>query len=84
MLFCRAQIIKKLHTVKPPVRDHLKCEDLLVAYRRPVVAFENRTTGDLFREEVQTSVLWKIIYCMQFLSCDVYSLMLSLRVLRIL
>ena len=34
MLFCRAQIIKKLHTVKPPVRDHLKCEDLLVAYGR--------------------------------------------------
>ena len=49
-----------------------------------VVAFENRTTGDLFREEVQTSVLWKIIYCMQFLRCDVCSFMLSLEVLRIL
>ena len=34
MLVYKAQIRKKLHTVKAPVRDHLKCEDLLVAYGR--------------------------------------------------
>lgn len=53
MLFCRAQMIKKLHTlsVKFPLRDHLKCEGLLVA-------FENRTTGNLFREEVLAHLLY--------------------------
>ena len=41
------------HTVEPPVRDHPKCEDLVVALREEV-AYENRTTGVFFREEVWT------------------------------
>lgn len=61
MLFCRAQMIKKLHTlsVKFPLRDHLKCEGLLVA-------FENRTTGNLFREEV----LAHLLFGRQFIACS--------------
>ena len=36
---------------------------------REVVAYNNRTGGGhLPRSGVGTSILWKIIYCMQFLS----------------
>ena len=55
-------------TVEPPVSDHSKCKDLVVDLRE-MVAYKNRTTWGLYREEVPgTSTLWKVIYCMQFLS----------------
>ena len=36
-----------------------------------VVAYQNRTTGGLFQEDVWTYLLYGIIYCMQFLSYDI-------------
>ena len=69
----------KLHTAfiiqsnLQAVNDHPKFKDLVVAYR-------NRTTGSPFREAVRAHpTLWKIIYCMQFLSYAMSSSMLLLK-----
>ena len=47
---------------------------------REVVAYKNQTTGGLFREEAQAHLLYgREIYCMQFLSYAMCSLMLLLK-----
>ena len=50
---------KDFKTVKPPTSKHPKCEDLVVAY-------ENRTTGGLFRVEVLTFLL----FGREFIACN--------------
>ena len=66
------------HTVEPPVSDHPKCKDLVATYWRwSLTRIEPR--GPLTWRGPGTSTLWKIIYCMQFLSYPMCSSMLSLK-----
>ena len=51
-------------TAEPLISDHLKYEDL-------VVAFENRPTGDLFRKVVRTCLLENILHAISTL-CHVW------------
>ena len=62
------------YTVEPPVSVHPKCKDLVVAYK-------NRTTGGRppTRKGSGSSTLWKIIYCIQFLSYVMCSSFLLLK-----
>ena len=62
-------------TVDTPSSDHSKCKDLAVAYGRWSFT---RIGGPLPRRGPGTSTLWKIIYCMQFLSYTMSISMLSL------
>ena len=59
---------KKIYiTVEPSVRDHPKCKDMAVAYK-------NRTTGGLFREEVRAHLLHgRYFSCMQFQSSTAHT-----------
>ena len=58
--------------IEPPVNNHPKCKDLVVAYGRPVVTYKNQTTGGhLLGRGLGTSTLWKTIYCMQVMQCVV-------------
>ena len=45
------------NTIEPPVSDHPKCKDLVVAYGR-WSAYKNRTTGRLSEEEVRVHLLY--------------------------
>ena len=66
LLYC---ILKKIFTVEPPISDHPKCKDLVVAYGRWLltrikphgVPFEKSSLHIYFLEE-------NYYYCMQFLS----------------
>ena len=40
------------YKVEPPISDHPRCKDLVVAYK-------NRTTGVFFWEDVQTRILYE-------------------------
>ena len=50
---------KDFKTVEPPTSGHPKGEDLVVAY-------ESRTTGGLFRVEVQTF----LVFGREFIACN--------------
>ena len=58
------------YTVELVVRDHPKCEDLVIVLRE-MVAYENRTTaGKSLREDVQTDtyIFRQIIVSLQAIS----------------
>ena len=64
--------------VKLRVSNHPKMQRLIGCLRE-VVTYKNQTTGGpLARIGQGTSSLWKIFYCMQFLSYTLYSSMLLL------
>ena len=66
------------YTVEPPISDHPRCKDLVVAYGRwSLTRIEPQ--GSLLRRCTDTSTLWKIIYCMQFLSYNMCSSRLILK-----
>ena len=57
-------------TVEPPVSDHPKCEDLVVAYGRwSLTRIEPQGVSP--EKSSDTSFLRKRIYCMQFPSSDI-------------
>ena len=66
------------YTVEPPMSDHPRCKDLVVAYGRWSLTRIKRQ-GSLLRRCTDTSTLWKIIYCIQFLSYNVCSSRLILK-----
>ena len=49
--------LRSVKTVEPVVSAHLKCEELVVAYLREVVAYESRTAGCLLRGEFRAYLL---------------------------
>ena len=61
------------NTVEPPVSDYPRCEDLVVAYF-------NRTTGCLFREDVRIHLLYgnSLLHMCRSVQCHVVT-----KVLRI-
>ena len=64
--------------VEPPVSDHPKCKDSVVPYGRWSLT-RIKPHEALWRRGPDTSTLWKITYCMQFLSYAMCSSMLSLK-----
>ena len=58
-----------ISTVEPPVSDHSKFEDLVLAYGRQSRTSIQPEVGSLSRYP-NTSTFWKKIHCMQFSSYD--------------
>ena len=67
-------------TVEPPVSDHQKCKDRWSLTGGGCLQ-ESKYRVFLPRRGPGTSALWEIIYCMQCLSKDMCSSMLSLNFL---
>ena len=70
------------NTAKPPVNDHPKFKGLVVAYGR-VIAYDKGNTRGIFLEEDRAQYIFKELR-MQFLSHDMCTFMLSLKLHRIL
>ena len=75
------ELIMAINTVKPPVSDHPKCQDLVVAYGRWSLT-RVEPEGDSSGNRSDISTYSKITYCMYFPSYNTSSARLSLKVLR--
>ena len=64
-LYC---ILKKYFTVEPPISNHPKCKDIVVAYRRWLLTRIKPHGVPFKKSSLHIYILEEKYYCMQFLS----------------